>query len=86
MFDVVCRIDEVADVEHTSLAFIARRLLADEALGFRVEVSAGVEVEVGRSEHRVPGGRSPELGELPIGIHLHSEVNAEVVVRVVPAE
>ena len=46
----------------------------------------GVQVEVQRSEIRMPDGPIHELGEFPIGVHLHPEVNAEVVVRVVPAE
>ena len=51
-----------------------------------VEAFAGVQVEVERSEIRMPDGPIHELGEFPIGIHLHSEVNAEIIVRVVPAE
>lgn len=50
------------------------------------EAFAGVQVDVERSEVRMPDGPIHELGEFPIGIHLHSEVNAEVIVRVVAAE
>lgn len=50
------------------------------------EALAGVQVEVERSEVRMPDGPIHELGEFAIGIHLHSAVNAEVTVRVVPAE
>jgi len=50
------------------------------------EALAGVQVEVERSEVRMPDGPIHELGEFTVGIHLHSEVNAEVTVRVVPAE
>ena len=50
------------------------------------EAFAGVQVEVERSEIRMPDGPIHELGEFSIGIHLHSEVNVDVLVRVVPAE
>lgn len=50
------------------------------------EAFAGVQVEVERSEIRMPDGPIHELGEFQIGVHLHSEVNAEVTVRVVAAE
>ncbi|MDH3408622.1 MAG: 50S ribosomal protein L9, partial [Gammaproteobacteria bacterium] len=41
---------------------------------------------VERSEVRMPDGPIHELGEFPIGVHLHPEVNAEILVRVVTAE
>ncbi|MDH3748901.1 MAG: 50S ribosomal protein L9 [Gammaproteobacteria bacterium] len=47
---------------------------------------AGVQVEVQRSEVRMPDGPIHQLGEFDIGVHLHPEVNAEVKVRVVAAE
>ena len=50
------------------------------------EAFASVQVDVERSEIRMPDGPIHELGEFKIGIHLHSEVNAEVLVRVTPAE
>ena len=50
------------------------------------EAFAGVQVEVERSEIRMPDGPIHELGEFQIGVHLHSEVNAEITVRVIPAE
>ena len=50
------------------------------------EAFAGVQVEVQRSEVRMPDGPIHELGECVVGIHLHSELNAEVTVRVVAAE
>lgn len=50
------------------------------------EAFAGVQVEVERSEVRMPDGPIHELGEFPVGVHLHPEVNAEVLVRVVAAE
>lgn len=46
----------------------------------------GVQVEVQRSEVRMPDGPIHELGDYQIGVHLHPEVNAEVTVRVVAAE
>ena len=45
-----------------------------------------VQVEVQRSEIRMPDGPIHELGEFEIGVHLHPEVNADVKVRVVAAE
>ena len=47
---------------------------------------AAVQVEVQRSEVRMPDGPIHQLGEYPIGVHLHPDVNAEVTVRVVSAE
>ncbi len=51
-----------------------------------VEAFKLVQVELERSEIRMPDGPIHELGEFDIGVHLHSEVNAEVKVRVVAAE
>ena len=50
------------------------------------EAFAGIQIEVERSEVRMPDGPIHELGEYQIGVHLHAEVNAEVTVRVVAAE
>ena len=47
---------------------------------------AAVQVEVQRSEVRMPDGPIHELGDFQIGVHLHSEVNAEVTVKVVAGE
>ncbi len=47
---------------------------------------AAVQVEVQRSEVRMPDGPIHELGDFQIGLHLHPEVNAEITIRVVPAE
>ena len=47
---------------------------------------AAVQVEVQRSEVRMPDGPIHELGDFQIGVHLHPEVNVEVTVKVVPAE
>lgn len=47
---------------------------------------ANIQVAVERSEVRMPEGPIHELGEFAVGIHLHSEVNAEITVRVVAAE
>ena len=51
-----------------------------------VEALAGVQVEAERAEIRMPEGAIQEIGEFPIGIHLHSEVDAEVLVKVVGEE
>ena len=51
-----------------------------------VEALEGVQIEAERSEIRMPEGPIQELGEFQIGVHLHPEVNAEILVRVVAAE
>ena len=45
-----------------------------------------VQVEVQRSEVRMPDGPIHEIGEFTVGVHLHPEVDAEITVRVVEAE
>lgn len=50
------------------------------------EAFAAVQVEVQRSEIRMPDGPIHELGDFQIGVHLHPEVNAEVSLKVVAAE
>ena len=45
-----------------------------------------VQVEVERSEVRMPEGPVQELGEFSVGVHLHPEVDVEITVRVVEAE
>ncbi len=51
-----------------------------------VDAFEKIQIPVERSEVRLPDGPIHELGVFPVGIHLHSEVNAEIVVRVVAAE
>ena len=51
-----------------------------------IEALKEVQVEVERSEVRMPDGPIHELGEYEIGVHLHSAVNAILKVRVVAAE
>lgn len=51
-----------------------------------VEAFSKVQVEVERSEIRMPEGPIHELGEYEIGVHLHSDVNANIRIRVVAAE
>ena len=50
------------------------------------EAFGAVQVEVERSEVRLPDGPFHELGEFSIGVHLHPEVNVEVAIRIVTAE
>ena len=45
-----------------------------------------VQVAIERAEVRMPDGPIQELGEFPIGVHLHSDVNVEVLVKVVGEE
>ena len=51
-----------------------------------VDAFEKIQIQVERSEIRLPDGPIHELGEFTVGIHLHSEVNAEIVVRVVAEE
>ena len=51
-----------------------------------VEAFEKVQVEVERSEIRMPEGPIHEVGEYMVGVHLHPEVNAEARIRVVEAE
>jgi large subunit ribosomal protein L9 len=51
-----------------------------------VEALGAVQVEVERAEIRMPDGPIQEIGDFTIGIHLHSEVNADVIVHVVGEE
>ena len=50
------------------------------------EAFAAVQVDVQRSEVRMPDGPIHELGDFQIGVHLHPEVNAEVTIKVVAAD
>ena len=50
------------------------------------EALIAVQIDVERSEIRMPDGPIHVLGEFVIGIHVHSDVNAEITVRVVAAE
>jgi len=50
------------------------------------ESLAAVQIEVERAEIRMPEGPIQELGDFPVGIHLHSDVNAEILVHVVAAD
>ncbi len=51
-----------------------------------VDALEQIQIQVERSEIRMPDGPIHELGEFQIGIHLHSEINAEILLRVVAAE
>ena len=51
-----------------------------------VEAFEKVQVEVQRSEVRMPEGPIQELGEFPVGVHLHPEITVEITVRVVEGE
>ncbi len=45
-----------------------------------------VQVDVQRSEIRLPAGPLQELGEFPVGVHLHPEVNVDITIRIVETE
>ncbi len=51
-----------------------------------VEALAAVQVEIERAEVRMPDGPIQEVGESTVGIHLHTEIDAEVLVKVVGEE
>ena len=50
------------------------------------EAFAKVGVEVARSEIRMPDGPIHEIGDFVLGLHLHSDVDTEFTVKVVPEE
>ena len=50
------------------------------------EAFSKVGVEVGRSEIRLPDGPLHETGDFTVGLHLHSEINADITVKVVAEE
>lgn len=45
-----------------------------------------IQIEVQRSEVRMPDGPIHEVGEFAVGVHLHPEIDAEITVRVVEEE
>ena len=51
-----------------------------------VDAFSKVSVEVARAEIRMPDGPIHELGDFPVGLHLHPEINVEVTVKVVADE
>lgn len=50
------------------------------------EASEKVGVEIARSEVRMPDGPIHEVGEFTVGLHFHSDVNADITVRVIGTE
>ncbi len=50
------------------------------------ESLAEIQIPVERSEIRMAEGPIHEIGDFNVGVHLHSEVNVEVLVHVVAAE
>jgi large subunit ribosomal protein L9 len=50
------------------------------------EAFSKVGVEVGRSEIRLPDGPLHETGDFNVGLHLHSEINVDITVKVVAEE
>jgi large subunit ribosomal protein L9 len=45
-----------------------------------------VQVEVQRSEIRMPEGPLQELGEFTVGVHLHPDVDVDIAIRIVEGE
>lgn len=50
------------------------------------EAFSKVGVEVSRSELRLPDGPFHETGDFNVGLHLHSEINVDITVKVVAEE
>ncbi len=50
------------------------------------EACEKVGVEIARSEVRMPDGPIHEVGDFAVGLHFHSDVNAEITVKVVGEE
>jgi len=50
------------------------------------EACEKVGVEIARSEVRMPDGPIHEVGDYAVGLHFHSDVNAEITVKVVGDE
>lgn len=50
------------------------------------EAFGKVGVEIARSEVRMPDGPIHEVGDFNLGLHLHSDINAEFVLKVVAEE
>ncbi len=50
------------------------------------EACEKVGVEIARSEVRMPDGPIHEVGEFTVGLHVHSDVNAEITVKIVGDE
>lgn len=50
------------------------------------EALNAIQVDVERAEIRMADGPIHELGEFQIGVHLHTEVDAEITVKVVAAD
>ena len=48
-----------------------------------VDALANVQVEAERAEIRMPEGPIHELGEVPLGVHLHTDIDVDILVRVV---
>jgi len=83
--------DRAKAIDGVELVIVANAGTEDKLFGSVgpvdiAEAFAAVQIEVERSEVRMPDGPIHELGEFEIGVHLHSDVNATVTVRVVSGE
>ena len=50
------------------------------------EAFTKVGVEVARAEVRMPDGPIHEIGDYTVGLHLHTDINIDVTVKVVPED
>ena len=50
------------------------------------EAFTKVGVEVTRAEVRMPDGPIHEIGDYTVGLHLHTDINIDIIVKVVPED
>jgi large subunit ribosomal protein L9 len=50
------------------------------------EALSAIQVEVERAEIRMPDGPIHDIGDFAVGVHLHTEVDVEITVKVVASE
>jgi large subunit ribosomal protein L9 len=50
------------------------------------EALGAIQIEVERAEIRLPDGPIHDVGEFAVGVHLHTDVDAEITVKVVAAD
>ncbi len=50
------------------------------------EALEAIQIEVERAEIRMPDGPIHDLGDFTVGVHLHTDVDAEITVKVVAAD
>ena len=84
--DRKAKIEEIASVTISHNAGEEGKLFGSVGTTDIAEALTAAGVEVSRSEVRMPEGVFHSTGEYDVAIHLHSDVNAEVKVIIVPEE